>query len=268
MYYPRDSIIELIFEALTDTSIYIQECAAQYLRFNLPYSHYERALSYSDVCSSTKIRSLLLEAALSAIPAYRHTSKIQLSNQIKKRIDESESIYEKGFLMESLSTYAGNSSSLIKYYELFDEPILKSAAVQSCIRLVSLPSIRDNNQKFRRVFSFLFNVLKNGSPADKAIIGLYIINNDSPLRSYYGLEKVIEESLDSLTLPNDLETYYILQDVQSVVHNKQSPKPMSDVYTDIDWPVLNAMPDSHQVTIIVDEKPFVFIFSNQLHQPL
>jgi cyclophilin family peptidyl-prolyl cis-trans isomerase len=258
MYYPRDSVIEFVFSALSDSSIYVQECAAQYLRFNLPFSHYETALAAAEFSSSIKIRSLLLEAALKSIPEYRHGLKSLLSAQIKSRLEKTLSVYEKVFLLDALSVYNGNATLLMKLYSTFDEPVLQSATIQSCIRLLNLPASKKNKQKFRSIFSFLFNTLQNGSAAEKAIIGLYITENESPLRSYYGLEKAIQRSLDSLSLPNDIETYYILQDVQSTIFGDTVIKPISEVYTDIDWPVLNAMPDKEQITIIINEKPYLF----------
>lgn len=258
MYYPRDSIIGFVFNALSDSSLYVQECAAQYLRFNLPFSYYESALSAVQTCSSEKVRSLLFEAALNAIPAYRKALKSQLSFQIHSIITDSPSLYEKQFLIGSLSAYPENAARLMGYYRSLENPILKSAVVQACVRILSTPNSNENSQSFRRLYSFLFDVLQKGSPADKAIIGMYLQDVDSPLRDYYGLQTAIQQSLDSLTLPNDLETYYILQDVQSAVFDLDVQKPTSEVYTDIDWPVLNAMPNNEQVTLTINGKSFIF----------
>ena len=158
MYYPRDSIIGFVFNALSDSSLYVQECAAQYLRFNLPFSYYENALSVAQTCSSEKVRSLLFEAALNAIPAYRKALKNQLSFQIHSIITDSPSLYEKQFLIGSLSAYSENALRLMGYYRSLENPILKSAVVQACVRILSIPNSNENSQSFRRLYSFLFDV--------------------------------------------------------------------------------------------------------------
>lgn len=260
-YFDYDSVSTTVFEALKDTSLHVKKSAAQYLYYqgkDLDAGRYfELGLSAKDL----QVGSLLLGAALKHTTYFKTKTKNFYSSKIIAKYKESKDVYEKAALLKALGNYSWNyrfiSQAMFSEVDSIKiDPIIRSNATEALVNLRKLKNYaRELNMSKLRVskeLNFIFKrVIVEGDPAMAAIVAELLTVKELDFKTVYPDIQFLKEAQSKLSLPSDIETYIYLQKAINFFEGKPKQKVnvKSTSYTEIDWQLIRALKDKHQITI-------------------
>lgn len=258
-YFPYDSTIVTVKEALYDTSLHVRVCAAEHL---IVYGKNRDAVSYFEWAEKHPnwlVKSKLMAAALSNTEYYKGQSKSFFSTKLMERFAKTENLYEKAEILQALAHFSWNYRYLSeaifsKSDTIILSPIIKSAAAQALIDLYKSPNLeKEMNFSTARIREEIHQIfrkaIENGDPGVVAIIAEAIADEKNNLKAAFPDFKFLQEAQQKLKIPRDLETYIYLQNaIDFLSGSKSKVKPTSN-FVDIDWHFINALGESPKVSI-------------------
>jgi cyclophilin family peptidyl-prolyl cis-trans isomerase len=258
-YFPYDSTIVTVKEALYDTSLHVRVCAAEHL---IVYGKSRDAVSYFEWAEKHPnwlVKTKLMAAAMSNTEYYKGQSKSFFSTKLMERFTKTENLYEKAEILQALAHFSWNYRYLSeaifpKSDTIILSPIIKSAAAQALIDLYKSPNLeKEMNFSTARIREEIHQVfrkaIENGDPGVVAIIAEAIADEKNNLKAAFPDFKFLQEAQKKLKIPRDLETYIYLQNaIDFLSGSKSKVKPTSN-FVDIDWHFINALGESPKISI-------------------
>jgi cyclophilin family peptidyl-prolyl cis-trans isomerase len=260
-YFDYDSVKTTAFTALKDTNLHVKVCAAQYLYYNGndfdAGKYFELGLAAKD----WQVGSVLFGAALKNTIYFKTKTKNFYSSKIVGLYKESNNIYEKGALLKALGNYSWNyrviSQSMFSAVDSVKiDPIIRSSATEAlCMLRRSKDYARELNMSKLRVtkeLNVIFQrVITEGDPAMKAIVAELLTIPELDFKTTYPDYQFLKEAQSKLSLPSEIETYIYLQKAINYFEGdpSKSVSVKSNSYTEIDWQLIRALKEKHQITM-------------------
>jgi cyclophilin family peptidyl-prolyl cis-trans isomerase len=258
-YFPYDSTIGIVKDALKDTSVHVRVCAAEHL---IGFGKGRDAANYHDWADKQPnwlVKIKLLTAALSNTEYYKNQEKSFYSTKLMEKFRKSENIYEKAEILQALSHYSWNYRYLSdaifpKSDTVALSPVLKSAAAQALVSLYKSPSLNielnfstarvkeEIHQTFRKA-------IESGDIGVVAIIAEAIADEKNNLKAAFPDYNFLKDAQRRLKLPRDVETFIYLQNAIDYLSGTKTKIKTPLNFVEIDWHFINALGSKPKVSI-------------------
>lgn len=260
-FFAYDSVKTLAFDALQDTSISVRITAAEYLYYSGNDLDAPKYFELGLEQKNWRVSSLLFGAALRNTIYFKSKTKNFYSAKIIALYKESTNVYEQAALLKALGNYSWNyrfiSQSMFPTSDTVKiPPVIRSSATEALVSLrkssdfgqeLSLSRVRVANE-----LNLLFKqAIQEGDPAMLAIVAEMLTISELDFKTVYPDYQFLKEAQSKLSLPSEIETYIYLQKAINYFEGNPNKKVTveSKSYTEIDWQLIRALKDNHQITI-------------------
>jgi len=258
-YFPYDSTLQTVKDALKDTSIHVRVCAAEHL---IGFGKSKDASNYLDWAEKHPnwlVKTKLITAAISNTEYYNGQEKSFYSTKLMERFRKSQNVYEKAEILQGLSYYSWNyrylSDAIFPSSDTVPpSPILKSAAAQALVSLYKSPNLtNDLNFSTARVREEIHQTfrkaIESGDIGVVAIIVEAIADEKNNLKAAFPDYNFLKAAQRKLKLPRDIETYIYLQNAIDYLSGTKSKSKLPVNFVEIDWHFINALGEKPKVAI-------------------
>lgn len=182
-------------------------------------------------------KATLYKAASKYLSPYSVNTRLLYNTEIKNRFVESNNVAEKALLFKSLAEDPNNYQSIIDLGINADEPLLRVAAVESLVEILKNPEIAlfFRNRTFR-IQKEIGEILKTS--IENADSGMVTIAANALRYPNFNFTKQfedfawMEEGLDKLKLPRDIEAFNELEKtIAYYENNSKKPDAQNDSET-------------------------------------
>ena len=252
--FPYIQVVEPIMEMVEDPNIHISLTAAQYLsdKGNRSDAYLYRELVKDDM--PWQIKTKIYESVLKNVPVYYTRIKNSLGNQIEEEYQESENIYEQAGLIRALSFDPYQFQRLIELNTVAKDPVLKTAIAEGFHRQISSPDFIKafGGRYIRTARTMVDTMIVDAKRGDLGAI--YYFSQVLKLDSY-DWNSMIKDStwqediLNTMKLPQDIESYNEFKEALSKINNESFTKVTPEFNHPVDWTILQSVYDSSRVVM-------------------
>ena len=246
-HYNYRTVLPIIEKALSDSSLHVRICAAQYL---LLHGIEEDAMVYRNWARAEahwRVRGLIYEAVNKHLPFYYTISKTNLRNELRRLFTNSSLNYEKASLIIAMS-HDINNHNLISQLSFQDpDPVVRSAGARAMGLIANSDQIklayRYNNHPGRyRILKLLHEAVLTGDPGMIYEVSRVLGQGDLDweyFKTYYLPD--LETALSQLKLPKDLEAFLELRKAIYRLKGQEEPEyQLSNDFKKVDWSLLKS----------------------------
>ena len=260
-HFAYDSVKNIAFKALNDTSIHVQVTAAEYLYHNgndLDAGiYYDKGFKHKN----WQVSSLLLGAAIKNLSYFKTKTKSFYSQKVISKYKDLENVYHKAALLKALGNYSWNyrfiSNEIFSQFDSIKIPeVIRSSGTEALVLLRSNPMFgKELGLSKVRVTTEVNELLKrcivDGDPAMQAIVADLLTNESMDFKTVFNDYNFIQTAQSQLSLPGNIETYIALQKALNYFEGKPNAPitKKSNNFTDIDWPLIKALKNKRKATI-------------------
>ena len=260
-HFAYDSVKNIAFKALNDTSIHVQVTAAEYLYHNgndLDAGiYYDKGFKHKN----WQVSSLLLGAAIKNLSYFKTKTKSFYSQKVISKYKDLENVYHKAALLKALGNYSWNyrfiSNEIFSQFDSIKIPeVIRSSGTEALVLLRSNPMFgKELGLSKVRVTTEVNELLKrcivDGDPAMQAIVADLLTNESMDFKTVFNDYNFIQTAQSQLSLPGNIETYIALQKALNYFEGKPNTPitKKSNNFTDIDWPLIKALKNKRKATI-------------------
>jgi cyclophilin family peptidyl-prolyl cis-trans isomerase len=195
-------------------------------------------------------------------------SRVNSTAALKRFVDgDVENNYVKAAAILALAEDTRNYQYLIDLYDPSDPAILSTKTVEGLVAIVSAKSYLTNTMK-RSVADQLQKVFMNGKGGAVAAAAEAFIDKDLNLLALFENTDFVKEARDRLILPNELETYNILNKIIAQIEGQNEPEiKVSDNVKEINWVLFDQYSATPEVRISTTKGEIVMeLFKHQAPQ--
>ena len=252
--FPYIQVVEPIMKMVEDPNIHVSITAAQYLsdKGNRSDAYLYRELVKDDM--PWQIKSKIYESVLKNVPVYYTKIKNSLGNQIEEEYQESENIYEQAGLIRALSFDPYQFQRLIELNTEAKDPVIKTAIAEGFHRQISSPDFIKafGGRYIRTARTMVDTMIVDAKRGDLGAI--YYLSQVLKLDTY-DWNSMIKDStwqedvLNTMKLPQDIESYNEFNEALSKINNESFTKVTPEFNHPIDWTLLQTVYDSSRVVM-------------------
>ena len=244
-----------ILKALKDKNLQIASRAAQYfIEKGIP----QDATFYWRTAKEElpwQIQMALYEAANRHLPAYAVDTRDIINYELRQRFVNSELPYEKAQALKGLAEFGWNFRYIQREGFVAQNPTIRTASVEA------LAAISDNRiyQRYfgainrsvsRELATYYQQAIQSSDPAMIAVAADALKNPDRDFKQFLPDLTFLNEALEQLNLPKEMETYYVLKetiDYFKGVETEDRGKPAFN--HPIDWTVWDKYTETPKVML-------------------
>lgn len=268
--FTYDSVRTVAFEALNDTSLQVQEAAADYLR----NSGLDRdAVLYSNLGDAHPhwlIAVKLQEAAMATMAYYKTPSKQFISQKLRARYQTTGNLYERAAILRAMGSYSGNyrfiADQIFPRVDSIQVPfVLRSSGAEALVAIRQKTDLaREWGLGYARVVdelnALLVRMIGSNDAAMVAIAAQSITDHADLYRNAFPDVLFLTEARRRLQLPRDIETDIFLQSAIAALTGTPQPVPRPDKknFVEIDWQALNLLKTNPYVLLQTNKGAITF----------
>lgn len=261
----------MVLNALKDKNPNVALTAAEYF---LNYGDAKGATTYwrtaRDTSLSWQVQVTLLRAANRHLPPYFEGTKGSINQTLRYRFQKATNPYEKGLAFLALSEFGWN------YRFIRDEGLASTVPAVRTASAEAMANIAQNKEinrffgvgwrRVKRDFGAYFvSAIKSGDVGMMAVAAGVIGTPALDYKSVIDSSQFLTEALNSLKLPQEVETYNVVQKaVDYFAGNTPRPPRKPDFNHPLDWHNINAITPSTRAVIQTKKGNIIFkMFKDQ-----
>ncbi len=229
----------LVEQALHDSSHHVALCAAQYLLAHGQPWHGGRYLRLAaDTSLPWQVQTTLLQAANRHISPAIKDLHDYANFLLRTRFQKAVNPYEKAACLQGLAEFPWNYRFIWREAHTHGAPVVRTTCVAALRKIVGMEAPRRYfGLSFRRVradlSSYFSEAIRSGDEgmAAEAAQALLQANPDMNFKVLWADSLgVVEEGLQKLKLPRDIETWNLLQQLKTWLQGRPAPPPARPEY--------------------------------------
>ncbi len=235
---------DILLPYLTHQNIHLASTAAQGFQSNGFVEDVPLYMQYDNDSIAWQVRAPMCGAVLAHTALYYTNSKQATTAKILTYLKKENNIYGKVAYIHALAKDPFNYAVLTKVYNENQENMLKSAAIEGLGDILKNPLFyKAFGNNFGRIKSEIFSILVKGiSSNDVAQISVAssILKEEKLQWSFWVKDfTFMEEALNKLKLPKDIESYNDLASCMAFLKNEKYTPKKPEYNNPIDWDYLN-----------------------------
>lgn len=252
--YPYLGIKDALFTELKSENLYIAtEAAGLFLKKGM-VEDVPLYASYDTVTVPWQVRSLMNGAVLAHTALYYTNYKSAFSQRILKNIKEAESPYAKAAYVEALSKDPYNYQLVGQQYNNEKDPIVKIAALTGLGDIIKNPlffkAFGNNYGRVKaEILGHFVHAINSGDVGLIATAANLLQDPKLAWKEWIKDLDFLQNALEKLQLPQEIETYNVLNACIAYFEGKEYKEKIPDYNTPIDWSVLASTSDSSVVAV-------------------
>ncbi len=234
---------QLALEALKDGNLNVAKRGA---RFFLEHGVSQDATMYWRRAKDSlplAVRIGMYAAAQRHMPSYFQEYRNQLNNELRQLFKRSQGPYQKAAALRALAEYGWNYRFIYREGFPHEHPVVRTASVEGLAIISDNPDFRQDFGAGRRAVrrnlaSYFQEAIETGDPGMVTVAANALRN---PLQNYdRQLDSLsfLENSLQKLDLPREIEAYRALEDTIADFNDEAYQPTVPDYNHPIDWDLL------------------------------
>jgi cyclophilin family peptidyl-prolyl cis-trans isomerase len=197
----------------------------------------------------------LYRAANRYLPAYAVNMRDAVNAELRQRLRNSKSVYQKAAIMMALAEFGWNFRFLYEQGFSAESPVLRTATLQSLASITGRKGFRaffgaGYRSVRREMLDIYLEAMETGDPGMIAVAAVALRNDRLNFPNYVNDLSPLEEALVNLELPKHIETYNELQRTIAFLKEESAPEPRQPEYNHpIDWAMLNSLNEERQAAL-------------------
>ncbi len=242
----------LVEQALRDSSHHVAQCAAQYLLAHGQPWHGSRYLRLAaDTALPWQVQTTLLRAANRHISPAIKDQHDYANFLLRSRFQQAVNPYEKAACLEGLAEFPWNYRFIWREAHTHEAPVVRTSCVAALRQIATIEAPRRYfGLSFRRVraelSSYFASAIRSGDVGMAAEAAQALMQADPDMNFkvlWADSTGVVDEGLQKLQLPRDIETWNVLQRLKAWLQGQPAPPPARPEYNHpIDWELVPAAP--------------------------
>ena len=253
--FPYDSVKTTVREALRSRNTSEASRAAQFFIEHGASADAAQYWAWAKDSLPWQVQIPLYQAANRHLPAYAVNSRDDINAELRRWFLNSSSVYEKSALIKALAEFGWNYKYLYTQGAPSNAPTLRTATMEGLAMISDRPDFRAFfGNGYRSVRQELLNMyleaMQTGDPGMIAIAAGALKNDNLKFGALMSNTTILEQALEKLELPKEIETYNQLQNTIAYLKEEDAPEPKVPAYNHpIDWAMLDDLSEDQQVTI-------------------
>lgn len=253
--YDYADVQELVLGALKSPKMPVAKRAVQYLiDHGLPAdaTYYWRAAKDT---LPWQIQLGLYQAANRHLPAYFVDYRDAINAELRQRYRSASSPYERSAALRAMAEFPWNYKYIYNEGFKSELPIIRTATMEA---LASISDRKDFRTYFRASYptvrralmNYFLEAMESGDPGMIAVAAIALRNERLGYDRYIDSLGVLENALERLELPKEIESYNELQHTIAFLKGEEKPAPkVPDYNHPIDWSKIDRIKDGQHVII-------------------
>lgn len=256
--FPYISVVEPTLGLLSESNSFIAESAADYL---IEHGNKNDAVIYRNFINDTlpsAVNAKLYSAVLKHIPVFYTNTKSIIKQDLLKKYEGANSVYEKANYLRALGFDPYNYITVSELLADAEHPVLKTAAMeamQSILRSNNFARAhRSRATKVKReILDIIKAELQKGDVGSMAVAGDILSDATLGFKDIVDSTNFIQEAASKLELPREVEIYNSLMTAQAYLSGATfEPIPLAYNHP-INYGMLSTYGDSVQVAIKLEK---------------
>ena len=254
-YYPYAQVQSVAFKALRSKQTQLAQTAAEYFLTNGEGQDGSVYLRMSRDSLHTTVKGILLRAANKNISPIYEGSNMQVNNELRYIFrDTTRNVYERAYALKALGEYGWNYKFIYKNGFTNKEPVLRTASMEA-LGIIAADKDFDKNfglgrkQVKRELSQYFASVINGDDPAMMAVVAGVLADSTLLYKDEYDNSSFLHVAKRKLKLPQELETYYALEDAIAVFDDTEIERPKPEYNHPIDWDIYGRLPATPQARI-------------------
>lgn len=247
--FPYIRVIDMVLKNLSNPNHHIANAAADYLIKNGNRTDATIYRNFTNDTLSSSVNAKIYSSVLKNIPVNYANTKNIINAQLVKKYEDTEGLYEKLDYLKALGYDPYNYKKLGEIASETDNPIIRSGALEALKSIVGSPSFK---QAFRsrsdrvklEILETLKTNLKKNDVAVASIVGGILANEDLGYKNLVDSTQFLQEAIDQLQLPKDMDSYNSLQKAMAHLKGTTYEKQPTEYNHPIDYSHITNYGDS------------------------
>jgi cyclophilin family peptidyl-prolyl cis-trans isomerase len=239
----------IVTAMLRDPNTHVSTTAANYFVDNGnaigANVYWQRARDSSLLHWPTKMT--LYKAANKHMPAYFENTKLQVNREIKQILSTAQNPYQKAAALDAFAEYGWNYAFIKSQNFDGEENVVRTASVEALAKIARAPNFATtfslSAKRVKQELADAFTeVIIKGDPAMTAVAAALLREPDLDFKAYLDSLDFLQNTLDKLDLPREVETYNELKKTIDYFSDKENTEPYKIPYNHpIDWEIFKGI---------------------------
>lgn len=255
-YFPYASVQSVVFKALRSRQTQLAQTAAEYFISNGVGKDGSVYLRMSRDSLPPIIKTTMLRAANKHISPIYEAQNALVNNELRYIFrDTTRNIYERAYALKALGEYGWNYRFIYKNGFNNKEPILRTASMEALGTIASDKNFDRNfglgkKQVKKELSQYFASAINGEDPAMKAVVSGILADSTLKFKDQYENSSFLHVAKRNLKLPQEMETYYAIEDAIAVFDGSGKAERKKPVYNNsIDFELFSSLPESPMVRI-------------------
>ena len=201
------------------------------------------------------VKGTMLRAANKYISPIYEASNSQVNNELRYIFsDTTRNVYERAYSLRALGEYGWNYRFIYKNGFTNKEPVLRTASMEA---LAIIAGDKDFDRNFgvgkkqvkKELSQYFASVINGDDPAMIAVVAGVLADSTLLYKSEYENSSFLHVAQRKLKLPQEMETYYALEDAIAVFDGIKAERIKPEYNHPIDWDLYSRLPMTPQARI-------------------
>ena len=228
----------------------LSQQVAGYIASQAKYFSDEELSKASRLATTPAVEAIIFQAALS-----RQSLRAEMNATAVEKYMNAESAYEKGAWVKALARNPANFNQVVEAITTADETVVRTAAMEGLLAMRQLPDFPDHLHR-----GFANNIKEAILTKDIALVSLAsgaLQDTSMHLKESYDDLRWLQATLNSLTLPKDIEAAIFLQQAINTLTGTQEPIPTVGYNHPPNWKEIANIPSTQHAIIHTDKGTIV-----------
>jgi len=253
--YDYVKVQEMVLGALKSPYMAVAKRATQYL---IDHGSGADATFYWRTAKDTlpwQIQLGLYQAANRHLPAYFVDYRDAINAELRQRLFATSSPYERSAALRAMAEFPWNYKYIYQQGFKSESPIIRTATMEALASISDRPDFRgyfrgSYRTVRRELMQYFQEAMQSGDPGMIAVAAKALRNKSLGYDRYIDSLSLLNNALERLELPKEIETYNELQHTIAFLQDEAAPPPRMPAYNHpIDWSMLNSIADGKHVYI-------------------
>ena len=249
------TVQSVIFKALRSNQVQVAQSAAEFFISNGESTDGSVYYRMSRDSLNPLVRMTLLRAANKYVSPIYEEQNLLVNNVLKGTFqDTTNSVYERAYALKGLAEYGWNYKYINRNGFGNKEAVIRTASMEALGIIASDPNFNRNfglgRTKVKKELSqFIASAINGTDPAMKAVAAGILADSTLQFLSQYDNSSFLHVAKRGLSLPQETETLYALQQAINTFDKTSTTLPAPAYNHPIDWDFYQGLSNTPQVRI-------------------